>query len=58
MTLVWFKGRMECKMEVFVSEMWIANGLMPLSAEMMLRFENMGVIFVARVVRLSEKLVD
>ena len=24
-TLVWFTGRIECKMGVFVSEMWIAN---------------------------------
>ena len=42
----------------FVSVMWIANGLMRLSAEMMLWFERMGVIFAVRVVCLSEKLVD
>ena len=55
---MWFTGRIECKLEVFVSEMRIANGLMSLSAEMMLGFEGVGVIFVARVVCLGEVLVD
>ena len=58
MTLVWFTGRIECKIAVFVSEMRIANGLMSLSAEMMLWFEGMGVIFQLGVACLGNVLVD